>query len=123
MNRIVLNIFANALIVVLITACSGGGRISAISLDEFKRRFNEIYNDGFLGNDAPRASYAASNKSLEEFKRRYNEVYNDGFLGNDAPRAIYAASNKNLEELKRRMAEASANASFSSEIDAIYAAN
>ena len=97
---------------------------SAITLDEFKRRFREIDADGFFGSSQLNVHYAASNNSLDEFKRRFREIDADGFFGSSQLNVLYAASNNSLDEFKRRFGEIDADGFFgNSQLNAHYAAS
>ena len=74
------------LVVAMLIACGGGSgsRSSVVTLEEFKRRYDEIRADNRFSGSDTYERYAASNRSLEEFKRRYDEIRADNrFSGSD----------------------------------------
>jgi hypothetical protein len=65
---------------------------SAISLEKFKERYDEVRKDGSFSSAADIA-YAASTITLQKFKERYDEVRKDGSFSSAADIAYAAAGN------------------------------
>ena len=89
-------VLASVLVMATSIACGGGsgGKNSAITLEEFKKRYKEISEDqNYFDSRYDYAPYAASNKSLEEFKKRYKEISEDqNYFDSRYDYALYAAN-------------------------------